>query len=49
MKPGAVLIGRRRLKVVGAYSKVKKNAHMEFQYYAILSFQITVNNYHYDI
>lgn len=50
-REAAVLIRRRRLKEVGACSKVRKNenVHMEFQNFAIVSFQITVNNYHYDI
>ena len=45
----AALIGGRRLKEGGAYFKVRGVIHMKFQNIVIFSFQITINNYRYDI
>ena len=38
-----VLIERRLLKEGGSCSKARKNVHMEFQNFVIVSLQITVN------
>ena len=46
---GAVLIGGRCLKEGGAHSKVRKIIRMKFQNIVIISFQITVHKFHYDI
>ena len=46
----AWLIGERRLlKDRGTYFKVTGVVHMKFQNSVILSFPITIDNYHYDI
>ena len=43
------LIERRRLKEGGTYFKVRGVVPVKFQNFAILFFQITKNNNHYDI
>ena len=46
---GAALIRGMHLKEVGAHFKVREIIHMKFQNFVILSFQVTINNCHYDI
>ena len=41
--------GGQQLKKGDAYFKEKRTIQMEFQYFVIVFFQVTINNYHYDI
>ena len=43
------LIGGQHLKNAVAYFKVTRDILMKLQNFVIVSFQITVNNYYYDI
>ena len=46
---GAALIEAKRLKERDAYFKIRKIAQMKFQTAVIFSFQIIIDNYHYDM
>ena len=46
---GAVLIWWRWLKEGDTYFKVREIIHMKLQKFAIFSFEVTINNCHYDI
>ena len=46
---GATLTGGRRLKEGGTYFKVRAIFLMKFQNFAIFSFKLAINNYHYVI
>ena len=46
---GVALLGVRRLRVGGAYFKVRGIILMIFQIFAVISFKITINEYNYDV
>ena len=46
---GAALIEGKRLKEIDAYFKVRRIVQVKFQTAVIFSFQIIIDNYHYDM